>query len=113
FHRWNGEHQYDKLHTARLQAIGGTADGQIIPWKQTRDPRKDPGIFAPRGTVAKSPKSDREAVYELMRASLGDAGRVLNLSDKEMADFENNYMTWLRALVDMIERGGGAPGCRA
>jgi len=63
--------------------------------------------------VAKSPKSDREAAYELMRASLGDAGRVLNLSDKEMADFENNYMTWLRALVDMIERGGGAPGCRA
>src|SRR5262245_46601036 len=50
FHRWNGKHQYDKLHTARLQAIGGTADGQTIPWKQTRDPGKDPGIFAPHGT---------------------------------------------------------------
>ena len=63
--------------------------------------------------VAKSPKADREAGYELMRASLGDAGRALNLSDKEMADFEANYMTWLRALVDLIERGGGAPGGRA
>ena len=63
--------------------------------------------------VAKSPKADREAGYELMRASLGDAGRALNLSDKEVADFEVNYMTWLRALVDLIERGGGAPGGRA
>ena len=45
-----------------------------------------------------------------MRASLGDARRALNLSNKEMANFEANYMTWLRALVDMIERGGGAPG---
>jgi hypothetical protein len=63
--------------------------------------------------VAKSPKSDREAVYELMRASLGDAGRALNLRNKEMANFEANYMTWLRALVDMIERGGSAPGGKA
>ena len=60
--------------------------------------------------VLESSKSDRETVYELMRASLGDAGRALNLSNKEMANFEANYMTWLRALVDMIERGGSAPG---
>src|SRR5215471_10553144 len=37
--------------------------------------------------VLESPKSDRQAVYELMRARLGDAGRALNLSDKEVADF--------------------------
>ena len=63
--------------------------------------------------VLESSKSDREAVYELMRARLGDAGRVLNLSDKEVADFEVNYMTWLHALADTIERGGGAPGGKA
>ena len=63
--------------------------------------------------VLESSKSDREAVYELMRARLGDAGRVLNLSDKEVADFEVNYMTWLHALADTIERGGGAPEGKA
>jgi hypothetical protein len=35
--------------------------------------------------VLESPKSDREAVYELMRARLGHAGRAFNLSDKEVA----------------------------
>ena len=63
--------------------------------------------------VLESPKSDREAVYELMRARLGDAGRALNLSDKEVADFEVNYMTWLHVLVDTIERCGGALGGQA
>ena len=63
--------------------------------------------------VLESPKSDREAVYELMRARLGDAGRALNLSDKEVADFEVNYMTWLHVLVDTIERSGGAQGGQA
>jgi hypothetical protein len=60
--------------------------------------------------VLESPRSEREAVYEVMRASLADARRALNLGDKEMPDFEENYMTWLRALVAMIERSGGAQG---
>ena len=63
--------------------------------------------------VLESPKSEREAIYEDVRASLGDTGRALNLSDKEMADFGDKYITWLRALVDMIERGGGAQGGKA
>ena len=63
--------------------------------------------------VLESSKPGREAVYELMRARLGDAGRVLNLSDKEVADFEVNYMTWLHALADTIERGGCAPEGKA
>ena len=48
-----------------------------------------------------------------MRSRLGDAGRALNLSDKEVADFEVNYMTWLHVLVDTIERSGGAQGGQA
>ena len=64
-------------------------------------------------TVLESPKSEREAIYEDVRASLGDTGRALNLSDKEMADFGDKYITWLRALVDMIERSGGAQGGKA
>ena len=63
--------------------------------------------------VLKAPKSEREAIYEDVRASLADTRRALNLSDKEMTDFGDNYVTWLRALVDMIERGGGAQGGKA
>jgi hypothetical protein len=63
--------------------------------------------------VLDSPKSEREAVYERMRESLSETRRDLNLGDKEMFGFEENYMTWLRALVDMIERGGDAQGGKA
>jgi hypothetical protein len=63
--------------------------------------------------VLELPKSDREAIYGDVRASLADMRQALNLSDKEMADFEDKYMTWLRALVDMIERSGGAQGGKA
>jgi hypothetical protein len=63
--------------------------------------------------VLELPKSDREAIYEDVRASLADMRQALNLSDKEMADFEDSYMTWLRAMVDMIEHGGGAQGGKA
>jgi hypothetical protein len=59
--------------------------------------------------IAKSPKSEREAAYEVIRASLADTRRALNFG----AGFEDNYMAWLRALVDMLERGGGAPGGKA
>ena len=48
-----------------------------------------------------------------MRESLSETRRDLKLGDKEMDGFEENYMTWLRALVDMIERGGGAQGGKA
>jgi len=64
-------------------------------------------------TVLESPKSEREAIYEIIRSSLDDTRQTLNLSHKEMADFEDKYITWLRALVDMIERSGGAQGGKA
>jgi hypothetical protein len=63
--------------------------------------------------VLESPKSEREVVYEIMRESLSETRRDLNLGDKEMCGFEENYITWLRALVDMLERGGGAQGGKA
>ena len=63
--------------------------------------------------VLESPKSEREAVYEIMRESLSETRGDLKLGDKEMDGFEENYMTWLRALVDMIEHGGGAQGGKA
>jgi division protein CdvB (Snf7/Vps24/ESCRT-III family) len=56
--------------------------------------------------VLEAPASEREAVYETMRQSLKDAAGVAPV-DK---GFEEQYMTWLRALVRIIESGGGAKG---
>jgi hypothetical protein len=63
--------------------------------------------------VLEAPMSEREAVYEIMRESLAETQRALNFDENESASFEKNYMIWLRALVDMIERGGGAQGGKA
>jgi len=60
--------------------------------------------------VLEAPRSEREAVYEIVRESLSETRRELNLADTEMADFEENFMSWLRALVSIIERSGGGQG---
>jgi hypothetical protein len=49
-------------------------------------------------------------VYDTMRQSFAEVQPLSALTPAQAADFEANYMTWLRALVDMIERGGGAQG---
>jgi hypothetical protein len=56
--------------------------------------------------VLEAPLPEREAVYEIVRKSL----RELKLADTELSDFEENYMTCLRALVSLIERSGGGQG---
>jgi hypothetical protein len=63
--------------------------------------------------VLEAPRSEREAVYEIMRESFAEMQPLSTLTPEQAADFEVNYMTWLRALVDMIERSGGAPGGKA
>jgi hypothetical protein len=49
---------------------------------------------------------EREAVYEIMREGLRHAATIVPVP----SDMEDQYMTWLRALVDIIERSGGGPG---
>jgi hypothetical protein len=49
---------------------------------------------------------EREAVYEIMREGLRHAATIVPVPP----DMEDQCMTWLRALVDIIERSGGGPG---
>jgi hypothetical protein len=63
--------------------------------------------------VLAAPVADREAIYEIIRQSLAETRHTLNVDDETAADWERNYMTWLRALVSMIERSGGAQGGKA
>ena len=60
--------------------------------------------------VLEAPRSEREAVYHTLRKSFAEVQPLSTLTPEQAADFEANYMAWLRALVDMIERGGGAQG---
>jgi transcription elongation GreA/GreB family factor len=53
--------------------------------------------------VIEAPISEREAVYELMEESLVETAQELQMED----DFRKQYMTWLRAMVSIIESGGG------
>ena len=59
--------------------------------------------------VVEAPTSEREAIYESMRQSLKETQQAIPVDD----GFLEQYMTWLRALVSIIERGGGAKGGRA
>jgi hypothetical protein len=59
--------------------------------------------------VLEAPESEREAIYEIMRQSLKDTQGTIRLDE----GFEEEYMTWLRALVATIEHGGGSKGGKA
>lgn len=56
--------------------------------------------------LLEAPASERETVYEIMRESFKETAKVASIDQ----GFEEQYMIWLRALVDMIERSGGAKG---
>jgi hypothetical protein len=56
--------------------------------------------------ILETPESEREAVYEIMRQSLRETAAVVPMDE----GFEDQYMTWLRALVSIIEHGGGGKG---
>ena len=56
--------------------------------------------------VLETPESEREAVYEILRQSLKQTTHIVPVDP----GFEEQYMSWLRALVRMIEGGGGAQG---
>jgi hypothetical protein len=56
--------------------------------------------------VLETPESEREAVYEILRQSLKETAQSVPVDPA----FEEQYMIWLRALVRIIERGGGAKG---
>jgi hypothetical protein len=56
--------------------------------------------------VLETPPAEREEVYEIMRQSWSETATDV-LVPPDLAD---QYMIWLRALVDMIERGGGGKG---
>jgi hypothetical protein len=59
--------------------------------------------------IVEAPTSEREGMYASMRESLKKTKQAIPVDN----GFLEQYMTWLRALVSMIERGGGAKGGRA
>jgi hypothetical protein len=59
--------------------------------------------------IVEAPTSEREAIYESMRQSLKETKQTIPVDD----GFLEQYMSWLRALVSIIERGGRAKGGRA
>ena len=56
--------------------------------------------------ILDTPVSEREATYEIMRQSLKEATDAVPIDE----GFEDQYMKWLRALVSIIESGGGGKG---
>ena len=56
--------------------------------------------------VIETPNSEREAVYKIMEESLLETSQEIQMTE----DFREQYMTWLRAMVSIIESGGGAQG---
>jgi hypothetical protein len=56
--------------------------------------------------VIEAPPAEREAVYQTIRDSLRESQSVFPVDP----EFEEQYMTWLRSLVAIIESGGGAKG---
>ena len=56
--------------------------------------------------VIETPKSEREAVYKIMEESLEETAKEVEVTE----GFQEHYMTLLRAMVSIIESGGGAQG---
>jgi hypothetical protein len=56
--------------------------------------------------VLETPELEREAVYEILHQSLKETAKSVPVDP----GFEEQYMIWLRALVQIIEHGGGAKG---
>jgi hypothetical protein len=53
-----------------------------------------------------TPASEREAAYKIMRQNLKEASDAVPIDE----GFEDEYMKCLRALVLIIESGGGGKG---
>jgi hypothetical protein len=60
--------------------------------------------------VLEAPKEDREKVYEEIREDFAETWRAHGAAFNVGPDFIEQYMIHLRALVSIIERGGGAAG---
>ena len=60
--------------------------------------------------VLEAPKEDREKVYKDIRENFAETWRSHGAALKISPDFVEQYMAYLRALVSIIERGGGAAG---
>jgi hypothetical protein len=56
--------------------------------------------------VIETPKSEREAVYKIMEESLEETAKEVEVTE----GFQEQYITLLRAMVSIIESGGGAQG---
>lgn len=63
--------------------------------------------------VLEYPIDQREAAYKLMRENMVIDSEKFGINKRDYIEFEQKYMTWLRALVDMIEKSGGAKGGHA
>jgi hypothetical protein len=59
------------------------------------------------------PKADRERVYADHQKAFAKAAAATRLDPKAAEEFGLKYLEYLRAMVNIIEAGGGAAGGRA
>lgn len=57
--------------------------------------------------VLEVPASEREERYAIIRQSFYEAGKGLGWADAPAAEWASNVEQWVRALVGIIEQGGG------
>ena len=63
--------------------------------------------------VLELPASERETLYERLKVDLVKGAPGADLHPEAAEEFGKKYLEFLRALVKMIEAGGGATGGRA
>ena len=62
--------------------------------------------------IVETPKSEREQAYFILRDELARAMRDCHIEENKIPDWVEQYLSFLRSLVAMIESGGGASGGR-
>jgi hypothetical protein len=63
--------------------------------------------------IVEIPKTEREQTYLIVRDELMRAMRDCHIEENKIPDWIEQYLSFLRSLVAMIESGGGASGGRA
>src|SRR5262245_12159524 len=111
-----GNHRHSRLRSAILPGAVSIERHKMVD----RTPEQQKALDATIGSLNRiamkivgMPKSDREAHYALVRKSMIESFQVFKMDAKTGEEWLEKYMGFLRALVEMIEAGGGADGGRA
>jgi hypothetical protein len=63
--------------------------------------------------IVETPKTEREQVYLIVRDELARAMRDCHTEENKIAPWVEQYLSFLRSLVAIIESSGGASGGHA